>query len=126
MDDREQILLRLTRGEPIEALGNSDRESAEAWSRALDVDSEFGRFLAWIAAMAFKLPLNGEVDDPRAFDLPEIIGVMTTRSFSPFREENGGRPDDGTWPALPASRSISNTSERDTNWTPSLANLLSD
>ncbi|MET4177567.1 hypothetical protein ABIB99_008692 [Bradyrhizobium sp. LA6.1] len=96
LDDREQILLRVTRGEPIEALSDIDRGSVEAWSRALDVGSEFGRFLAWIATVAFKLPVDGELDDPRALDLPETIGVMTMRSFSPFREDNGGRPDDGT------------------------------
>jgi hypothetical protein len=57
--------------------------------------SGFERFIAWIVDAAFKLPLNGEVGYIRAFDLPERIGLVTMRSLSPYREEDGGRVDDG-------------------------------
>ena len=45
--------------------------------------------------LAFKLPLNGEVGNIRAYVLPERIGVMTMRSLTPDREEDGGRVGDG-------------------------------
>ncbi|MBB2961960.1 hypothetical protein [Methylobacterium sp. R2-1] len=67
----------------------------EKWSQALDVDSGFERFTAWVADAAFGLPLSEEIDGIRAFDLPERIGVMTLRSMSPYREEEAGL-DDGT------------------------------
>jgi hypothetical protein len=95
LDDREDILLRLARGEAVDSLGSEHRASAEAWSRALDVRSGFGRFIAWIAEIAFKLPLNGEVGNIRAYILPERIGVMTMRSLTPHREDDGSRVDDG-------------------------------
>jgi len=96
LDDREQTLWRLARGEALDALSPENRVSAETWSQALILDSGFERFIAWIVEAAFKLPLNGEVGEIRAFDLPERIGVMTTRSLTPYREEDGGRVDDGT------------------------------
>jgi hypothetical protein len=61
----------------------------------LDVRSGFGRFIGWTVEIAFKLPLNGDVGDIRAYILPERIGVLTMRSFSPHGEEDRGRIDDG-------------------------------
>ena len=43
-----------------------------------------------IIEIVFKLPLNGEVGDIRSYTLPERIGVMTMRSLTPHREEDGG------------------------------------
>jgi len=43
---------------------------------------------------AFRLPLKGEVGDIRAYIVPERIDVMTMRSFTPHREEDGSRVDD--------------------------------
>lgn len=96
LDDREQILWRLARGETVDSLDPTDRTSAVAWSQALNTDNGFQRFIAWIVEAVFKLPLNGEVGDIRAFHLPERVGVMTMRSLSPYREEDGGHVDDGT------------------------------
>ncbi|MER9949527.1 hypothetical protein [Mesorhizobium sp. M0047] len=95
LDDREQILWRLARGDALEALTADERASVETWSQALDVDSGFERYIAWVADAAFGLPLSGEMNGIRAFDLPERIGVMTMRSLSPYREEEAG-VDDGT------------------------------
>jgi len=95
LDDREHVLLRLARGEAVDSLSPEHRASAEAWSKALDVGSGFERFIGWIVEIAFKLPLSGEVSDIRAYVLPERIGVMTTRSLTPHREEDGWRVDDG-------------------------------
>lgn len=95
LDDRELSLWRLARGEGVDSLNPEDRTSVEAWSRALDVGSGFERFIGWITELAFKLPLNGEVGNIRAYVLPERIGVMTMRSLTPHREEDGGRVDDG-------------------------------
>lgn len=95
LDDREQILWRLARGEAIKALNPNERAMVENWSQALDVDSGFERFIAWVADAAFGLPLSKEIEGIRAFDLPERIGVMTMRSMSPHREEEADI-DDGT------------------------------
>ncbi|MHC2842822.1 nSTAND3 domain-containing NTPase [Bradyrhizobium diazoefficiens] len=95
LNDREHVLLRLVRGETLGSLSPEDRAVAEEWSAALDVRSGFGRFIGWIVEMALKLPLNGKVEDIRAYILPERIGVMTMRSLTPHREEDGGRVDDG-------------------------------
>jgi hypothetical protein len=95
LDDREQSLWRLSRGEGVDSLSPEDRTSVESWSRAVNVRPGVERFIGWIAELAFKLPLNGEVGNIRAYVLPERIGVMTTRSLTPHREEHGGRVDDG-------------------------------
>jgi hypothetical protein len=71
------------------------RAAAEAWSQALDVGSGFERYIGWIVELAFKLPLNGEVGNIRAYVLPKRIGVMTMRSLTPYSEEDGGGVDDG-------------------------------
>ncbi|MBY3090186.1 HEAT repeat domain-containing protein [Rhizobium laguerreae] len=90
LGDREQILWRLARGEALDALTAEERACVETWSQALDVDAGFERFIAWIAEVAFGLPLVGEINGIRAFDLPERIGVLTMRSMSPYREEEDG------------------------------------
>ncbi|QCO05074.1 HEAT repeat domain-containing protein [Azospirillum argentinense] len=96
LDDREQSLWRLARGEALDSLSPEDRAALEAWSQALDLTRGFERFIAWIVEAAFRLPLNGELGNIRAFALPERIGVLTMRSLTPYREEDGGRVDDGT------------------------------
>jgi hypothetical protein len=95
LDDREQVLLRLARGETSDPLSPEDLSAVETWSLGLDVRSGFERFVGWMVEIAFKLPLCGEVGDIRAYDLPERIGVMTMRSFTPFGEEDGASVDDG-------------------------------
>lgn len=93
LDDREQILWRLARGESLDGLNPNERALVEKWSQALDFGSGFERFIAWIADAAFGLPLSGEIDDIRKFDLPKRIGVMTMRFMSPYREEEAGIDD---------------------------------
>jgi hypothetical protein len=61
----------------------------------LNLRGGFERFTAWIAELVFKLPLDGDLGDIRAFSLPERIGVLTMRSMTPHREEDGGQVDDG-------------------------------
>jgi hypothetical protein len=95
LDYHEQILLRLVRGEKLGSLDPKDRELVEKWSGDLDVRSGFGRFIGWTADVVFKLPLKVEVGDIREYILPERIGVMTMRSLTPYREEDGGSVDDG-------------------------------
>ena len=79
----------------LNSLTPKHRTTVEAWSRALDIDPGFERFIGWMTELAFKLPLNGEIGNIRAYVLPERIGVMTMRSLTPHREEDGGRVDDG-------------------------------
>lgn len=95
LDDREKVLLRLACGETPNSLSSEDLSAAETWSLGLDVRSGFERFVGWMVEIAFKLPLRGAVGDIRAYDLPERIGVMTMRSFTPYREEDGVGVDDG-------------------------------
>lgn len=96
LDAREKILWRLTLGETLEELTSEDRALVEAWSQTLEVDGGFERFIAWVADLAFKLPLNDDVGKIRAFDLPKRTRVMTLRSFSPYREKGQGHTDDYT------------------------------
>jgi hypothetical protein len=79
----------------MDSLSPDERTATEAWSRALDVDSGFERLMGWLVEKSFRLPVNGDVGDVRAYSLPERIGVMTLRSLSPHGEEDGGRLDDG-------------------------------
>ncbi|MFG1404159.1 nSTAND3 domain-containing NTPase [Xanthobacter sediminis] len=95
LDGREQTLCRLARGEALDSLSPTDRAAVEAWSRGLNLGSGFERFIAWIAELVFKLPLNGDLGNIRAFVLPERIGVLTMRSMTPYREEDGGGVDEG-------------------------------
>lgn len=95
LDQREQLLLRLVQGAPLDTLDTTDRAALEAWSRELDCEAGFQRFTAWIAGQVLQLPIARSVENIRAFDLPDRIGVMTMRSMSPFREEVA-TPDDGT------------------------------
>jgi hypothetical protein len=95
LDVREQTLCRLAGGEELDSLSPADRAAVEAWSRGLNLGGGFERFIAWIAELVFKLPLNGDLGDIRAFALPERIGVLTMRSMTPHREEDGGGVDDG-------------------------------
>lgn len=94
LDDREQILWKLARGNPLDALTAEDRACVESWSRGLNVGSGIDRFVAWVANAAFGLPLSKEIGNIQAFELPERIGVMSLRSLSPYREEETG-VDDG-------------------------------
>jgi hypothetical protein len=95
LDKRERSLQRLARGEALDVLNAGERAMLEAWSLGLDVENGFERFSAWVANAAFKLPLSGELGQIRAYDLPRRIGLMTMRSMSAYREEDGGE-DDGT------------------------------
>jgi len=95
LDDREHALSQLAQGETLDSLSPENRASAEAWSEALDVRSGLGRFTAWVVETAFKLPLSGKVGDIQDYVLPDRIGVMTTRSLTPYREEDGESVDYG-------------------------------
>ncbi|MXQ11182.1 hypothetical protein [Microvirga makkahensis] len=85
---REQTLMRLASGVTLDQLSPEERADIEAWSLALDQRAGVQRFIAWLADVAFHLPTNGEVGDPREIDFPERIGVLTMRALSPAREEN--------------------------------------
>jgi hypothetical protein len=61
---------------------------------SLDPATDVQGYSVWLAVEAFKLPVREKVTNPRALKLPERIGVLTTRSFTPAREEFSG-PDEG-------------------------------
>lgn len=92
LDEREWLLSRLAADGP-DALSDDERSLLEGWSKGLDLDGGFDPYAAWIANKAFDLPLDDDIVDVRAFDLPDTIPVMTMRSMSPYREELP--PDDG-------------------------------
>jgi hypothetical protein len=86
LDAREQILLRVVRGEPFDAFDVEHRGLLMTWCQGLDTGGGFDRFIAWIA-QNLELPVEGSIGDIRAFDLPDRIKVMTMRSLSPHREQ---------------------------------------
>jgi len=91
----EPILAKLAAGATLDELPSGERAEVEAWSRSLGPERDVQRFTAWAVNLVFKLPLSHDAGDPRAFDLPQRIGVLTMRSLSPAREESAG-PDEGT------------------------------
>ena len=64
------ILWRLARGEAVDSLSSEIACRPRPGVQALVLDPGSGAFIAWIAEAAFKLPLNGEVGNIRAFIFP--------------------------------------------------------
>jgi len=87
-------LAKLAAGITLDQLTSEERAELEEWSRGLEPVCDVQRFTAWAVNTAFNLPLSEDVANPRAFDLPQRIGIFTMRSLSPAREETTG-PDDG-------------------------------
>ena len=69
------------------SLDRNERRKVEAWSLSLDATADVQCYSVWLASEAFHLPVREKVTDPRAFNLPERIGVITMRSLTPAREE---------------------------------------
>jgi len=67
LDDKEQVLLRLARGETPNSLSSEDLSVVKTWSLGLNVRSEFGRFIGWLVELELNLPLSGEVGNIRAY-----------------------------------------------------------
>tara|TARA_R110002012_G_scaffold256712_1_gene436905 strand:+ start:1813 stop:6096 length:4284 start_codon:yes stop_codon:yes gene_type:complete len=95
LDDREQNLLRLIKGESFDEIGPQAQSILESWAVSLDCEAGFERFMAWILGDVLGLPITSSVGAIRALDLPERIQVLTMRSMSPDREQEAD-PDDGT------------------------------
>ena len=91
----EYALARMQSGGPKGQLSPEERAELEQWSRSLNPDHDVEQFTTWIASSIFKLPVSKQVINPRAFDLPMRIGVITIRSMTPASEEVAGA-DDGT------------------------------
>jgi hypothetical protein len=87
-------LAKLKAGMTLDQLTPEERAELEEWSRGLKPACDVQRFTAWAVNTEFSLPLSEDVANPRAFDLPKRIGVLTMRSLSPAREETA-EPDDG-------------------------------
>jgi hypothetical protein len=62
--------------------------------RGIDAAADVNGTLAWLLSAAFALPVAKAPEHPRDYVLPNRIGVLTMRSFSPAREEFQG-VDDG-------------------------------
>lgn len=83
----EPLLVKLAEGTRVTELARGERANVEAWSKDLNSNRDVQLFTAWIAKEILDLPLSEEISDPRLLDLPERIGLLTTRSFSSAREE---------------------------------------
>lgn len=90
----ESILAELASGTEWKDLSKKRQAEVQGWSDSLDPSNDVERFTAWVLDSVLGVPVPREVGDPRAFHLPQRIGVMTMRSLSPAREE-GPRQDDG-------------------------------
>ena len=64
------------------------------WSLSLKNERDVQGHTAWLASEV-NLPVQEKPKDPRAFDLPERIGILTMRSLTPAREIGDRSPDDG-------------------------------
>jgi hypothetical protein len=89
----EPILANLASGVDWNDLSRKEQAEVQAWGDNLDLDHDVGRFTAWVLNSVLGIPLAQDVGDLRAFDLPERIRVLTTRSLSPAREEGPGQDD---------------------------------
>jgi hypothetical protein len=89
-----RVLASVSADGNVEALDPGERGEIERWSMSLDPATDVQGYSVWLAVEAFKLPVREKVTNPRALKLPERIGVLTTRSFTPAREEFSG-PDEG-------------------------------
>ncbi|NCC22315.1 MAG: hypothetical protein EOM26_07615 [Alphaproteobacteria bacterium] len=88
-----QALAKLAERRHIEALDRVEKETLEAWSLSLDTETDVQVCAVWIASEFFNLPVRELKAEPRAFQLPNRIPVLTMRSFSQAREEFSGCDD---------------------------------
>lgn len=94
----DPLLTRLAeRSENLPPEGSSDavKDDLSRWSMGLDPSKDVEGTTTWIASAYYKLPVVKPDFDPRKYELPERIGILTMRSLSPDREEYQGT-DDGT------------------------------
>lgn len=84
--DRERLIIELSKLDSPSQLKPADLMKLEEWSRSLDIQGEFSRYAAWIAADLLGLPLSAELGNVRSPDLPSAIRVLTMGSLSPYRE----------------------------------------
>lgn len=94
----DPLLTKLAeRGENLPPEGSSDavEDDLSRWSMGFDSSKDVAGTTAWIASAYYKLPVAQPDFDPREYELPKRIGVLTMRSLSPDREEYEGE-DDGT------------------------------
>ena len=92
----DPLLTRLAgRGENLSPEGSSDavEDDLSRWSMAFDSSKDVAGTTAWIASAYYRLPVAQLDFDPRKYELPERIGVLTMRSLSPDREEYQGKDD---------------------------------
>ena len=90
----DHSLVALASGATLQELGEQGK-TLEVWSRSLKLERDVQGYTSWLVKNAFELPVNETIENPRKFDLPERIGIFTTRALTPFRETHGTSPDDG-------------------------------
>jgi hypothetical protein len=78
----------------LQELGEQS-ETLTVWSQSLKVERDVQGYTAWLVTKTFGLPVKEAIENPRKFDLPDRIGIFTTRSLTPFRERGGTSLDDG-------------------------------
>lgn len=91
----ERTLARLAEGNGLDEFTGEEQEEIRQWSVGLDTEDDVQRFTAWVACTAFDQPIEREMEDVRAFDVPGRIPLLTLRSLSPFSEQVSAGSDDG-------------------------------
>lgn len=71
-------------------------KALEKWSRSLKNDRDVQGYTSWLVKRQFDLLVTESIENPRKFDLPERIGILSLRSLTPARERFGREPDDGS------------------------------
>lgn len=92
--ERDRTLAALASGRPLQEL-TEERRALEMWSRSLGIGRDVQGYTSWLVKTAFGLPVKESIHDPRKFDLPKRIGILTMRSLTPARETGRRSPDDG-------------------------------
>ncbi|HRF06809.1 hypothetical protein [Accumulibacter sp.] len=94
----DPLLVKLAeRGENLPPDGSSDvvDHDLSTWSMELDPSTDVAGTTAWLASKHYVLPVAQPDFEPRKYELPNRVEVLTMRSLSPDREEYEGN-DDGT------------------------------
>jgi hypothetical protein len=82
---------------PIDEVKQTDVKFTKLseWTLSLDSNRDVQGYTAWLVSTGLRLPVRSTMSDPRAFDLPQRIGIFSLRSLTPARELADRSVDEG-------------------------------
>jgi hypothetical protein len=92
--EHDRSLAALASGATLHELGEQGK-TLVTWAESLKSDRDVQGYTSWLVTKTFQLPVKDTIENPRKFDLPERIGIFSTRSLTTFREAQGTSPDEG-------------------------------